>query len=104
MRSAEPVRMYVPGEDEYVKAWMGPLEPTSCVSGMEGKLELYVGLIARFAALSGYILELVKRADRVGKEDRKERQVDGDKLGVGLREFDRRQNDQSSLAPRYIGA
>jgi hypothetical protein len=37
--------MYVPGEDEYVKAWIGPLEPTSCVSGVEGKVELDMGLI-----------------------------------------------------------
>lgn len=31
--------MYVPGEEEYVKAWMGPLEPRSCVRGVEGNAE-----------------------------------------------------------------
>lgn len=66
--------MYVPGEEEYVNAWMGPLEPTSCVSGVEGKVELDVGLIVRLTALSGYILELFRRADRIGKENRRERQ------------------------------
>ncbi len=51
--------MYVPGEDEYVKAWMGPLEPTSCVRGVEGKVELEVGLIAELATFLAYILELL---------------------------------------------
>jgi len=57
LRSAEPVRIYVPGEDEYVKVWIGPLEPTSCVRGVEGKVVLDAGLIMELATLLAYMLK-----------------------------------------------